>query len=269
MTTEEYLSGLDVSMKSANEFIMNNLDNLELVYNTCKQFGINNDMIADIVNLNITGETVSNYFDNNKLNGSELNFDSLNIGLGFSLFALKKADDCIYTFSEYDSSNQSLTAVDQHDHKIIYNINDGNIIKETHYDEEGELSYVLNLSYNSKNQRETEELISFNESNSNPMIKNFSWSDDQVTFESISTYEINEQVFETIYVGTGNSLNSTGTDALIWYEDYNNDGLTDLVTYNRFDDNGNLIKHEFEIQNGLNQDEVIENICTFEWVLLV
>ena len=50
MTTEEYLESKNVTMQVAKDFIMNNyVENLDTVFNVCKEFGVNNDNSISII----------------------------------------------------------------------------------------------------------------------------------------------------------------------------------------------------------------------------
>jgi len=79
MTTREYLLGKGVTMDVARDFLENNLDDLHMVYSVYEQYGVNNDMIADILQPDFTGlnsTVVSSYFDSHGLDGARLGFDS-------------------------------------------------------------------------------------------------------------------------------------------------------------------------------------------------
>jgi len=79
MTTQDYLAGFGVNMEQAQTFIMENLDDIETIYNVCQQFGVNNDMIADVIQTNfpgLTGAAVSNAFSSNGFNGNALGFNA-------------------------------------------------------------------------------------------------------------------------------------------------------------------------------------------------
>lgn len=79
MTTQEHLESFGFTMQIARDLILSLYEsNLELVYDTCKIFGVNNDMIADILQddlPNLTGEVVANYFNSHNLDGSALGFN--------------------------------------------------------------------------------------------------------------------------------------------------------------------------------------------------
>mgnify|MGYP003387162545 CR=1 FL=1 len=77
LKAKEHLATHGVSMKGAQAFIMGNLNNLSFVFNVCKDFGVNNDMIAEILEEDfpgLTGNVVSSYFDSHELIGSQLDF---------------------------------------------------------------------------------------------------------------------------------------------------------------------------------------------------
>lgn len=79
MTVQEHLDslGLGLTVQMAKTFIMSNLNNLEVIYNACLQYGINNDMIGEILDIDgIDGEFVSSFFDLNGFNGSALGFNN-------------------------------------------------------------------------------------------------------------------------------------------------------------------------------------------------
>lgn len=83
MTTQQYLESYNITLDEANNFILSNLSNLKLVFDTCKKFGVTNNMIADIVVFgglkDVDGTVVSNYFSSHGINSSEL--DSFNSSL--------------------------------------------------------------------------------------------------------------------------------------------------------------------------------------------
>jgi hypothetical protein len=76
MLAKTHLAGYGISINVANEFIMSNLGNLALIYDTCKTFSVTNDMIAEILADNfpgLNGTIVANFFDLNGLDSSALN----------------------------------------------------------------------------------------------------------------------------------------------------------------------------------------------------
>jgi len=77
MSAQQHLAQYGVSVQVAKDFIMSNLDSLGTIYNTCQQFGVNNDMIAEILDINgVDGQFVSSFFTSNGLNGDALGFDT-------------------------------------------------------------------------------------------------------------------------------------------------------------------------------------------------
>ena len=78
-TAEAHLAKYNVSMQVARDFIMGNLNDLSLIYNTCKTFSVNNDMIAEIIASDLpgyTGTNVKDFFDANGFDGSTLGFNA-------------------------------------------------------------------------------------------------------------------------------------------------------------------------------------------------
>ena len=75
-----HLASYNVSIQQAYDFIFSNLTNPSMIFNTCKQFGISNQMISEItgsVSSWIPPETVRSYFIANGLNAYQL--DSLSV----------------------------------------------------------------------------------------------------------------------------------------------------------------------------------------------
>lgn len=72
MTTSEYLANLGVTMQQAKDYIMANLGSPATIFNTCAQFGVTNQMLADIYG-GVTADQVESFFDSQGLDGSLLN----------------------------------------------------------------------------------------------------------------------------------------------------------------------------------------------------
>ncbi len=71
MTTEEHLNSLGVSIDSAREFILTNINNPSFILETCSQFNITNQMLADIYG-SVSAQDVINFFDNVNLDSRPL-----------------------------------------------------------------------------------------------------------------------------------------------------------------------------------------------------
>lgn len=74
-TAQEYLSSLGVSVNDAKDFIIDNLNNPGLIYNTCLQVGVTNEMIVEILSSSypdLTAQMVSDFFTMSGFNGSAL-----------------------------------------------------------------------------------------------------------------------------------------------------------------------------------------------------
>lgn len=54
MKAADYLGKYNVTVKQAYDFIMTNLDKLDLVFYVAKQYGVTNDMLAEIVNVKVS-----------------------------------------------------------------------------------------------------------------------------------------------------------------------------------------------------------------------
>lgn len=188
-------------------------------------------------------------------------YETQDLGLGFSLY-VEKSDYSTYSYS-YDSSTKTLTQTgDYGQEQRIFNSNNQEI-KNIYLDENGNIEYISNYSYNNQNQ-----IISvdteFYESGikiGNSLMTN-TWSEDQITSESTFTYDT-YGTFNSSALGIG--LNSNNTDPLIWKIDENNDGVYDSISYYTYDAYGNEIKTEEDYH----ADGVIDNVVTTDWLLLV
>jgi hypothetical protein len=88
ISTQEYLAGRGVNMEQAQTFIMENLDNIETIYSVCRDYGVNNDMIADVLQTSfpgLTGNMVSSVFSNNGFDGNALGFNEAAVESGGTL----------------------------------------------------------------------------------------------------------------------------------------------------------------------------------------
>lgn len=70
--TESHLSKYGFTIQQANTFIMSNLSNPKTIFDTCKTYGVNNDMIAEIYGYGINGTIVKEFFNSNGFDGSQL-----------------------------------------------------------------------------------------------------------------------------------------------------------------------------------------------------
>ena len=119
MTTQEYLSKYGITLEEARDFVMNNLDNLDVIYNAAKEYGVNNDMLADIVSNDfpgVTGKAVNDFFQQHGFDGISLGFNDSDIYHKFTLDEL--AGKTLYEVSA-SGYNGSCTAG-----KGIYNFSD-------------------------------------------------------------------------------------------------------------------------------------------------
>ena len=75
MSTKEYLSKLGFTMSEANAFIMANMSSPEIIYNTVKSVGVTSEMLAEIVELDVSASDVVAWFDAQGFDGSALDTD--------------------------------------------------------------------------------------------------------------------------------------------------------------------------------------------------
>lgn len=77
-TAQQYLDslGLNITVQMAKDFIIANLDNLEVIYQAASIYGITNDMLAEILNIDgVDGQFVSDYFTSNGFDPNRLGFN--------------------------------------------------------------------------------------------------------------------------------------------------------------------------------------------------
>lgn len=75
MNAAQYLAQWNISVAEARQFIVNNLDNIQNIYNAAKSHGITNEMLAEIYG-GVTAGDVRNFFSSNGLNGAALDGNS-------------------------------------------------------------------------------------------------------------------------------------------------------------------------------------------------
>lgn len=145
---------------------MNNLTTLNTVFNTCKQFNVTNDMIAEILADDfpgVTGAIVSNYFTNNGFSGSELNsFETVESNflsnkswsiegttyyeLGNSGLMLEKGDD-YWMMGSYTLDGNTITLTDLSDNSSMNLVLDNFVVGGTmNIPSEGEFPTILSIN---------------------------------------------------------------------------------------------------------------------------
>ena len=80
MTVQDYLSDLGISVEDAQKFIMDNLDNVKTIHDAAKEFGVNNDMLAQILQDKIPGltkDTVESFFSQHGIDAADLDENPL------------------------------------------------------------------------------------------------------------------------------------------------------------------------------------------------
>jgi hypothetical protein len=107
MTTQEYLAKYSVTMEQAKAFVVSNLDNLDVIYSTAKEFGVDNDMLSEIVSddfPSITGDTVYNYLNSHGLDAMALGFRDSGVYHKFTTSDL--VGKTLYDVSTNDSGSE-------------------------------------------------------------------------------------------------------------------------------------------------------------------
>ena len=126
---EILLSSYGITMQVASDFIMNNIDNISYIHSVARDYGVTNDMLAQILQdqfPGLTGQIVANYFASKGVDSSDLggtppnipvvddsnpqNTTDTNIGLGFPLYLKTQS-----TYTTYDNdtgkSNDIITHI--------------------------------------------------------------------------------------------------------------------------------------------------------------
>ena len=71
MSASTYLGNLGISVQDARTFILSNLDNPALVFNTAAQYGVTNEMLGEIVG-GYSADQVESFFNSHGFNGEQL-----------------------------------------------------------------------------------------------------------------------------------------------------------------------------------------------------
>ena len=81
-TTDQFLSAHGVSLDNAFAFLITNLEHPAVIHDICRQFGVTNQMISDILTekqvQGITTDVVKGFFSSNGINSSDLDTISTN-----------------------------------------------------------------------------------------------------------------------------------------------------------------------------------------------
>lgn len=98
MSAAAHLASFGFTVAQANAWIMSNLNDPATIFNTCKQFGVNSEMLAEIVETSVPGVTagmVEGFFSAKGFSGGELNAAVLSSGDDTSEEAVEEetADD--------------------------------------------------------------------------------------------------------------------------------------------------------------------------------
>lgn len=284
-TAESHLSSYGVTMAQARDFIMTNIADLNLIYNTCKTYGVTHDMIAEILQTTfpgLDGTTVANYFAANGIDSTDLGgatptisvvtsvpaasgsnssidtSDATHIGIGTPVFVKTSEQysdeysDYTKTFSiSYDSATSSVIQTDQNGNSTYIQ-----------FDSSGKETKVItnnsttSYTYDSQG-RVIQETVDFG--NNHAIAKTYTYEGSNVTIEAPDSYS----GFTDIAHGT---IDSNGNIvSLGWAWGHDGDTQIDQMQYFTYDDHGNELTKS--IDNDL--DGTIDSTFTYEWGLFV
>ncbi len=75
ISAEEHLAKIGITVQQANDFIVENIDNPELLFSAARQNGVTNGMLSEITNFSTS--VISEYFVSAGFNNTELDYTSL------------------------------------------------------------------------------------------------------------------------------------------------------------------------------------------------
>lgn len=97
MTTADYLAKFNLTIQDAYNFVMSHLGNPKQIYDVCKQFGVSNEMLSDIVGMGISPTQVRDFFNSFGLDGNALFAVNMQSNLGLDNY--NNLDDVSALFS--------------------------------------------------------------------------------------------------------------------------------------------------------------------------
>lgn len=125
-TAQEHLEQHGATVEAAKSFIMDNLNNLLTVYKVCDQYGVTNDMIAEILGMDgVDGTVVANYFASHGIDSDSLGGATKTVALSLQDGAIVGTLDFVSTDNYMELyQNISLEAINSFlDHQGQYNSN--------------------------------------------------------------------------------------------------------------------------------------------------
>lgn len=267
MTAQEHLQKYGVSMQVARDFIFNNLDNLGFIFETCKQFGVTNNMIAEIINIGFTGNDVAKYFSDHGYNAGELDAaapqSSGDIYPGISVYVESQQR----TDAGNDGSIDWVTNYTySYENGLLNQYADGILVSQLKFDSNGRMVEERNVTdnqvdattyyaYNSKGQVID---MSGSSTDGTTIDSTFVWTSNGVTSTFTMVNGANSMIGKVVGIG----LDSTQT-APLKVESYFDDELYTIDNYT-YDAHGNEIK-DIEDENA---DGSIDYVYYTDWILI-
>ncbi len=284
-SAQVHLATYGIGIDEASSFILSNIDNIELIYNTCKTYGVTNDMVAEILQPTypgLGGVEVANYFalhgiDSTDLGGSLPTVAIVNttpvsesngtdLGIGIPIF--------VKTKEIYSSAHQTDSSVDTTNFSISYDATSNQIIQVAN-DDYSTYNLLLEFDSNGNIIKEINGTIvtTFTYDGNNRVIEkavasdgeighqyNYSYGDDTVTVFAINNFG----GYTDTAIGT---LNSNGNIvSLQWESGWDSDEVVDKIEYFTYDENGNVLTQTID-GDIYALDGVIDETYTYEWGL--
>ena len=284
---EVLLSSYGITMQVASDFIMNNIDDISYIHGVAKDYGVTNDMLAQILQdqfPGLTGQVVANYFATKGIDSSDLggtppnipvvddsnsqNTTDTHLGIGFPIHLKTQS-----TYTTYDNdtgkSNDIVTHI-----KYTYDATTGKITDDNPtnpttytYDNNGHLISSFSNSEGKKDYSYDDQGRILKE------VDTFYNTDGSVNGKETTTYTYDDaNGFVTLNSSDTNSSTSDTAqgaldpthkyiEQLNW--DFGNDGIVDQTENYTYDANGDVLTER--VDN--NMDGQIDYQYAYEWGL--
>jgi YD repeat-containing protein len=286
---EVLLNSYGVTMQDASDFVMENIENISYVHGVAKDYGVTNDMLAEILYdqfPGLTGQVVANYFaskgiDSSDLGGTPPNIpvvdDSMtqsgttntDLGIGFPLYLKTQST---YTVFDNDTGNSNDTVINI---KYTYDATTGKITDDNPenpttytYNSDGKLVSAYSemdgekdFSYDSQG-RLLQEVDTFNQGNKETTTFTYDDENGFVTIKSVDTLSNTQETGQ----GALGHMDDTHSyyidvDQINWDDD--NDGIVDQTEYYTYDQRGDILTQKVDSD----VDGHIDYQYTYEWGL--
>ena len=285
---EVLLSSYGITTQVASDFIMDNIENISYVHSVAKDYGVTNDILAEILQdqfPGLSGQVVANYFASKGIDSSDLggtppntpvvddsgaqnNTTNTDIGIGFPVYLKTQSTYTVFDNST-GNSNDIVTNIKYTHDAATGAIVDDNPTNPTSYtynsdghllSSSSQLEGQMNYSYDSQGRVSEEAATFFN-------------TDGSVSGKETTTYTYDDvNGFVSLEaVDTASSTSDTGQGALDVTHTYikqlnwdlNNDGIVDQSESYTYDAHGDVVTEKVDS----NMDGQIDYQYTYEWGL--